>query len=72
MAKRRAQAHVLTANEPCISVITTPITGLSTAHVMRGVNPHHEEFLGDSFTHETPIIAKAVIEEGSEFSAKEY
>jgi len=54
-AKLRAQARVPTAEEPCVSVITTPISGSSTAHVMKGVNPHHGGFLGDSFTPETPI-----------------
>jgi len=55
MAKRRAQAHVPITEEPCVSVITTPITGSSTAHVMRGVSPHHGGFLRDSFIPETPI-----------------
>jgi len=53
MAKRRAQACVSATNELCVSVITTPITQSSTAHVMRGVNPHYGGFLGDDFTPET-------------------
>ena len=55
LAQKLPQAHVQTAEEPCIAVITTPIIGSSTAHVMRGVNPHHGRFLGDSFTSETRI-----------------
>jgi len=55
MAKHRAQTRVSTVEESCVSVMTTPITGSSTAHVMRGVNPHYREFLGDSFTPRTPI-----------------
>ena len=54
MAKHRAQARVSTKNEPCVLVITTPITGSSTAHVMRGVNPHYGGFLGE-ITPEAPI-----------------
>jgi len=55
MAKRRAQARVSAANEPCVSVITTPITGSSTTHVMREVNLHYGGFLVEGFTPETPI-----------------
>ena len=55
MAKRRAQAHVSTAEEPCFSVITALITGSSTTHVMRRVNPHYKGFLGNNFTPRTPI-----------------
>ena len=54
-AKHRAQARVSTGEEHCVSVITTPITRSSIAHVMRKVNPHHWGFLGDSFTLETPV-----------------
>ena len=54
-AEREAQARVSVANEPCVPVITTPITVSSTTHVMRGVNPHYEGFLGDSFIPKTPI-----------------
>ena len=50
MAKRRAQARISTAKDSGVSVITTPVIGSSTAHVMRGVNPHYGGFLGDSFT----------------------
>ena len=53
--KHRAQARIPTGEEPYISVLTTPITRLSAAHVMRGVNSHHGGFLKDSFTPETPI-----------------
>ena len=70
MGKRRAQVCVSTAEEPCISVITTPNTGSSIAHVMRGVNPHYGGFLGDNFTPKTPI--RVVIEEGLKFSAEKY
>jgi len=55
MAKCRDQARVSTAEEPCISVITTPITGSNTAYVIRRVNPHHGGFLGDNLTLENPI-----------------
>jgi len=55
MTKYRAQARVPTGEEPCVSVITTPIAGSSTIHVMRGVNPHYGGFLGDHFTPENPI-----------------
>jgi len=70
MVKRRAQARVPTEEEPCISVITAPITGSSTTHVMRGVNPHHGGFLWGSFIPKTPINSLVVIKEGSEFSAE--
>jgi len=53
MAKRRAQARISTATEPCVSVITALITGLITAHVMRGVNSHYGRFL-EHFTPKTP------------------
>ena len=46
----RLEARVLTTEKLYVSVITALITGSITAHVMRGVNPYHEEFLGDSFT----------------------
>ena len=57
MSRREAQnprlsitvKRISTANEPCILVITTLITGLSIAHVMRGVNPHYGGILGDNF-----------------------
>ena len=55
MAKRRAQGRVPTIEEPCVSVITTPITGPSTARVMRIVNLYYGGFLGDNFTPKTPI-----------------
>jgi len=55
MAKCRVQACVLTVEEPGVSVITTPITGSSTAHIMRGVRPHYGGFLGDNFIPKTPI-----------------
>ena len=44
IAKRRAQAYISVAEEPCVSVITTPVTGSSTAHIMREVNPIMEDF----------------------------
>ena len=44
MAKCRAQGHVSTVNEPCVSVITTLITGSITDHVMRGVTSIMEDF----------------------------
>ena len=38
-----------------VLVVTALIIGLITAHVMRGVNPHHGGVLGDNFTPKTPI-----------------
>ena len=70
--KCRAQACISTGKEPCISVITTIITGLSTAHVMRRVNPHHGGFLGDSFTPETPINSSVCYWEGSFLVGKNF
>ena len=55
MAKGWAQALVSTASEPCVSIVTIPITGSITAHVKWGVNPHYREILGDNFTLEPPI-----------------
>ena len=54
MTKRKVQARVSTAGLPCVSVVTVPITGSIIAHVMRGVNTHYREILGDSFTPRTP------------------
>jgi len=71
MAKRGAQGRVSTGEEPCISVITTPITESSTAHVMRGVNFRYGEFLGDSFTPETPINSSVYYWRGIGFSSWE-
>jgi len=55
MAKRGAQACVLTASDLRVSFAAVLITGSATAHVMSEVNPHYGEFLVDSFTPETPI-----------------
>ena len=49
------EARVLTAEKPCVSVITALIIGSITNHVIRRVNPDYGGFLGDSFTPETPI-----------------
>ena len=51
----KLEARVPTTEKPCVSVITAPINWSITAHIIRGVNPHHEGFLADSFTLETPI-----------------
>ena len=79
MAKRRAQARVSTANDPCISVITTSITRSSTAYVIRGVNPHYRGVLGDNFTPKTPINNSICywreaefLEREENFTAEEY
>ena len=65
-AKCRAQARVPTGDESCVSVITTPITGSSTANVMRGVNPHYGGFLADSFILETSINSLVCYWRGAE------
>jgi len=62
------KARVLTTEKLCVSVITALITGSITVHVMRGVNPHHWGFLGDSFIPETLI--NSLVCKGSEVLVK--
>jgi len=51
------KARISTATELCVSVVTALIIGSITAHIMRGVNPHHGGFLGENFI---PTINRSV------------
>jgi len=55
MAKCGAQSRFSTGEESSVSVMITPITESSTAHVIRRVNPSYRGFLWDSFTPVTLI-----------------
>ena len=59
------EARVSIVKEPCILVVIALIIRSITAHVIRRVNPHYGEFLGDSFTPKAPYKGQLAIKGGN-------